>query len=198
MILDFSKPTVLYGGSFDPPHLAHLKVAEAARKALPDAQVVLVPCLESPGKPKPLASGTQRVKWLKDLGTQFPIWEAELQRSAPSYTIDTLKAAKSLGAHSDRLFWLVGSDAYSSIPNWREGQELRKYCKFLVVQRPNFPLVSLETGDLLVEMEECPFSSSSIREQLKAGKVPEEGLTEALKEEMKNLFLLQQNPYGKN
>jgi nicotinate-nucleotide adenylyltransferase len=198
MILDFSKPTVLYGGSFDPPHLAHKQIAEAASRAIPGAQVVFVPCLESPGKAPPLASGEQRAKWLKDLSPQFLIWEVELQRSAPSYTVDTLKAAKSLGAHSDRLFWLVGSDAYSSISKWKDGQELRSYCKFLVAQRPKHPISTLESGDLLIDMEESPFSSSSIREQLKSGKVPREGLTEALKEEMTKLFLLRQNPYGKN
>ncbi len=200
MILHFQQPVVLFGGSFDPPHLAHLALARAAQKALPGAQVVFVPCRESPGKPLPKAEGPVRAAWLRLMmeNEPFALWETELQRKGPSYTIDTLLEAHQLGATQEKLFWLVGADAYASLPQWKDSEKLRSLCRFFVAKRPNAPAVSLDPQDILLEMPELPFSSTQIRQSLSKGIVPQEGLPVSLQEEFSKLFLLGNNPYGKN
>jgi nicotinate-nucleotide adenylyltransferase len=200
MILNFEKTVVLFGGSFDPPHLAHLALAQAARQALPQAQVVFVPCRESPGKAPPVAEGPVRVAWLRLLlqNEPFAIWETELQRSGPSYSVETLNEAHQLGATTDQLFWLVGADAYASLPHWKDSEKLRALCRFLVARRPGAPLPQLAPQDLLLELSEIPHSSTQIRSVLARGEIPQEGLPERLQEEFRKLFLLGANPYGKN
>ncbi len=200
MILNFEKTVVLFGGSFDPPHLAHLALAQAARQKLPQAQVVFVPCRESPGKAPPVADGPVRVAWLRLLleNQPYAIWETELQRKGPSYTIDTLREAHQLGASTEQLYWLVGADAYNSLAKWKDSEKLRSLCRFLVAGRPGNSQPSLDPQDVLLEMPEFPYSSSQIRATLSSGEVPQEGLPEGLREEFRKLFLLGANPYGKN
>lgn len=200
MILNFEKTVVLFGGSFDPPHLAHLALAQAARQKLPQAQIVFVPCRESPGKAPPVADGPVRVAWLRLLleGQPYAIWETELQRKGPSYTIDTLMEAHQLGASTEQLYWLVGADAYNSLAKWKDSEKLRSLCRFLVAGRPGNARPSLAPQDVFLEMPEFPYSSSQIRATLASGEVPQEGLPEGLQEEFRKLFLLGANPYGKN
>jgi len=197
MTPQFSKPVVLYGGSFDPVHLGHLQLAILAQKAFPEARVVFLPAGASPGKKAPQAPASLRRHWLElaAQGQGFSVWETELTRSGPSFTVDTLSEAHRLGARRDRLFFLMGSDSYAAFASWKEPEKIRSLCRLVIVQRPGVPTQTVESDDLLLKSEPNPASSSAIRKALAAkqslaGKVPHAVLLE-----LEKLSLLGQNPY---
>ena len=112
----------LFGGSFDPVHLGHLLVAQAAREELDLARLVFIPAAQSPFKPDTQPTpAPERVRLLR-LALAGQTWcdldEQEIQRGGVSYTIDTVRdyAARFPEA---RLFYLIGADHLSQLPKWR-------------------------------------------------------------------------------
>ncbi len=129
----------LFGGSFDPVHLGHLLVAQAAREELGLDRLFLIPAAQSPFKPgsKP-TSGADRVRLLR-LALAGKTWceldEQELHRGGVSYTIDTVRdyTQRFLKA---QIFYLIGGDHVQKLPAWREAEELARLAEFVVVPRP--------------------------------------------------------------
>jgi nicotinate-nucleotide adenylyltransferase len=170
----------LYGGSFDPVHLGHLLVAQAAVEELGLDKLFFIPAAQSPFKPenKP-APDTIRLQLLRIAlagKTNCEIDEQEIQRGGVSYTVDTLRdyAKKFPGAE---IFYLIGADNAAKLNEWREPAELAKMAEFVAVPRPGgapafFPLPF--RGRTL---KGFPFdvSSSQIRARVKAG-LPVENL----------------------
>src|SRR5690242_16586470 len=117
----------LFGGSFDPVHLGHLLVAEAAREELDLSRLFFIPAARSPCKPesKPsLANIRTRLLRLALAGkTWCELDEQELQRGDVSYTIDTVQdyIRRLPGA---QLFYLIGADHVSKLLQWRDATEL--------------------------------------------------------------------------
>ncbi len=195
---DFSRATALFGGSFDPVHEGHLHVARELRAALPEIeQLLFVPANQSPGKPPPHASAAQRLSWLR-LAVQpagFGVWDTELTRGGDSFTVDTLEQAHRQGAARDRLFFVVGYDAFSSFSTWKNPARIRELCRLVVVNRPG-QLSPQPTGhELFVAIPPHPASSSEIRDQLASGATPR-WLREPVLAEIENILPLH-NPYGK-
>jgi len=119
----------VFGGTFDPPHIGHLIVAQDAWSALGLDQVLFIPAAEPPHKldrtitPAPLRLAMLRAA----IGTdeRFAISDLELRRGGPSYTVDTLRELGSL--HRDaELFLLIGADQLREFESWREPEEIRK------------------------------------------------------------------------
>ena len=164
----------LLGGSFDPVHLGHLLVAQAAIEELGLDKLFFIPAAQSPfkpdSKPAPAAARLQLLRLALAGRTDCEIDEQELRRGGVSYTIDTLRdcAKNFLGA---KLFYLIGTDHVAKLNEWREPNELAKLAEFVVIPRPgeaptNFPQPfhgrSLKGFPLAV-------SSQEIRARLKAG-----------------------------
>ena len=128
----------VFGGTFDPVHQAHLRLAEEMRECLGLTQVLLVPAARSPLKPESTASPTQRLEML-ELATAthpaFAVLDLELSRAGPSYTVDTLRAigARHRGA---RLWFLLGSDAVRELDRWREPEALFELASLAIAPRP--------------------------------------------------------------
>lgn len=193
-MLDFSRPTIFYGGSFDPLHLGHLHVAVEAQKFVRGARLVFVPAGESPGKRSPNAPGELRQQWIQDCG--FSAWDFEINRDGPSYTVDTLEAAHALGANPSQTYWLMGADAYASFSSWRNPARIRELARLLVASRPGTQLVASDSRDTLLEIPNHPASSSAIRKALSEGKIPADSLPEPVSESLRKLSLPGQNPYA--
>lgn len=200
---DFRKPTILFGGSFDPLHLGHLELARGALAAVaqlvPDPQIVFVPAFLSPGKAAAKASPEARLELLRVglANTPYEIWDFELRRPGPSYTIETLREAQRRGATSDRLFLLVGSDAYTDMPQWKESGKIREYVRLLVGNRPGHPVKTMHADDSVIPIQPLPLASQEIRRALENGVVPEDALPAQLAEELRRLSLNSRNPYAK-
>jgi nicotinate-nucleotide adenylyltransferase len=116
----------LFGGSFDPPHQAHLALARSARQQLGLDEVRWLPAGQPWQKPRKLAGGEHRVAMVSAAiagDPAFTLDARELTRTGPSYTIDTVceLQAERPGAE---LFLLIGQDQYERLPTWHEWAEL--------------------------------------------------------------------------
>lgn len=128
----------LFGGSFDPPHLAHLAIAQAAVEQCGLSSVVLIPCQESPLKNRrPGASGPQRLEMLR-LATAGLAWAQvsgwELARPGPSYSWQTAEYFAHQHPQTE-LHWLMGADQWAALERWARPDFLREHLTFIVFAR---------------------------------------------------------------
>jgi nicotinate-nucleotide adenylyltransferase len=136
------KPLAIFGGTFDPVHLGHLSVAWEASELL-DAEVRLMPASVTPHRPPPSATAQQRVAMLHAAlqgQSRLTLDTRELERSGPSYTIDTLIE---LRAEQGRrpLVLLIGADAFAGLSSWHRWRELFEVAHIGVLSRPGVPAV---------------------------------------------------------
>jgi nicotinate-nucleotide adenylyltransferase len=164
----------LFGGSFDPVHLGHLLVAQAAREELDLSRLFFIPAAQSPFKPdrKPTAPN-ERLRLLR-LALADKTWcevdEQEITRGGISYTIDTARDyhRRFQGAE---IFYLIGADNVTHLPKWRESAELARLLEFVVIPRPgqtDIPFPAPFRGRMLQGFP-LGVSSSQIRQRVKAG-----------------------------
>lgn len=164
----------LFGGSFDPIHLGHLLVAQAAREELGLERLFFIPASQSPFKPdqKPTAP-KERLRLLR-LALAGKTWcevdEQEIKRGGISYTIDTVRdyARRFQGAE---IFYLIGADNVAHLPKWREAAELARLVDFVVIPRPgqtDVPFPAPFRGRMLNGFP-LGVSSSQIRARVKSG-----------------------------
>ncbi|MGA2854624.1 MAG: nicotinate (nicotinamide) nucleotide adenylyltransferase [Verrucomicrobiota bacterium] len=129
----------LFGGSFDPVHLGHLLVAQAAVEELGLDRLFFIPAAQSPFKPDtrpaPASARLQLLRLALAGRTNCEIDEQETRRGGVSYTVDTLRsyAEKFPGAE---LSCLIGADHVAHLPEWREPEELARLAEFVVIPRP--------------------------------------------------------------
>ena len=129
----------LLGGTFNPVHLAHLRIAEEARDAAGLEQVLFIPAPDPPHKP--LAGNidfelrTEMVKLAISDNPAFMLCDIEARRSGKSYTVDTLPALKH-ERPDDELHFIIGSDSYLELGLWHNYAELFPLTSFIVIERP--------------------------------------------------------------
>lgn len=164
----------LFGGSFDPVHLGHLLVAQAAREELDLARLFFIPAAQSPFKPDAKsAAGPDRLRLLRLalVGNNWcEIDEQELHRGGVSYTIDTLRDYSGRFAGT-QLFYLIGADHVPKLSAWREAEELARLAEFVVVPRPGEaePVFPKPFRGRILHGIPVGVSSSQIRSRVKAG-----------------------------
>jgi nicotinate-nucleotide adenylyltransferase len=164
----------LFGGSFNPVHLGHLLVAEAAREELQLSRLFFIPAAQSPFKPGgALAPSAQRMQLLRLAlagRTYCEIDDQEVRRGGVSYSIETVRdyTRRFAGA---RLFYLIGADHVPQLPKWRDADELARLVEFVVVPRPGDPTTNFPPPFRGVRLNGFPLgaSSSQIRDRVKAG-----------------------------
>jgi len=167
----------LFGGTFDPVHLGHLRAAESAREALGLERVALVPSAQPPHRPQPLSPAEDRLAMCR-LATSphpcFETWDLELRRAGPSYTVDTV-AALLAERPGDDFVLIVGADTWAEMPSWREPQRLFSLVEVAVAARPGTEAQELAPpfpgcrGVSRVEGPVLGISATAIRERVRAG-----------------------------
>jgi nicotinate-nucleotide adenylyltransferase len=164
----------LFGGSFDPVHLGHLLVAQAAREELNLAQLFFIPAAQSPFKPDTRPTPAQERLRLLRLALAGKTWceidEQEIRRGGVSYTIDTVREYAGRFPQA-QLFYLIGADHLPQLPKWRAAEELARLAEFVVIPRPGqaeTPFPAPFRGRWLAGFP-LGVSSSQIRERVKAG-----------------------------
>jgi len=169
----------ILGGSFNPPHRGHIELARHALRELGLRRVLLMPARVSPGKPvgeQPNAAHPEhRLEMCRLAAAGVEGVEAcplEIERKAPSYTVDTLRALHD--EHPDTAFtFILGADVASTLPTWREAAALPALAQFAVALRVGgrpivepdqigFPIVRLH-------MPMIDVSSSLVRERARRG-----------------------------
>ncbi len=132
------RPLALFGGTFDPIHNAHLRVAWEAAEYL-DADVRLLPANVPPHREQPQASAEQRAALVRAAlaGQQrLTLDTRELRREGPSYTVDTLLDVREEIGEERPLVLLVGADAFAGLPQWHRWKELFDLAHIGVLTRP--------------------------------------------------------------
>lgn len=176
----------LFGGSFNPPHLGHVAVAQAVRDALGLDALWLMPAGKPPHKPDhpEMASAEDRLEMTRLAAGEagLEVTDVELRRTGPSYTIDTVRALEA--AHPEAEFhFLIGADSVDELPTWHRAAELLAEVPFVVVARPGHSIeeglavVARELGPeaaaslraRVVRAPELPISSTAIRQKIKDG-----------------------------
>jgi nicotinate-nucleotide adenylyltransferase len=143
----------LFGGTFDPIHVGHIAVARAAQQRYGLARVYFVPADIPPHKQRRpvtpyhhryamVALSTQGEKDLVPSLLEAPDIDGR-PRYAANYSVDTVRRFKSTLKKSDRLFFLIGIDAFLDIASWREPEALLRECEFIVASRPGFSLADV-------------------------------------------------------
>lgn len=189
----------LFGGTFNPIHFGHLRVAEEVREAFSLDKIIFIPAGVPPLKKYNVVEATHRLKMTEIAINDNPFFEVsdiEVKQKKPSYTVNTLKHFKKL-YQRDTLFFIMGIDAFFELKFWHKYEELLRMVDFIVMSRPGFG--SLEDSEFVEykESENCfkiknsdkraffisvsPFwvSSTALRQMLQNGKtirylVPEE------------------------
>jgi nicotinate-nucleotide adenylyltransferase len=208
----------LFGGTFDPIHLGHLALARAARERYSLGRVLFVPaCIPPHKQSQPLSPFAHRyamvvlatagekdfVPSLLETPDDFDPDVLRIKKeklAKPNYTIDTVKRLKQGFKKADRLFLLIGIDAFADIAKWHQAEALFRECEFVIASRPGYSLADVAnalpaslrprleatrpfqkqaaTGDLVLTgvtihlLDEVyqPISSTAIRQAATAGK----------------------------
>lgn len=162
---------LLLGGSFNPPHIGHLRVALDGREALLPEKTLLIPAASPPHKPDAhLLPFAMRVDMLKKSIAPLPgeweieVCEVENERQGPSYTIDTLEI---LGSRhpGKRLIFIMGAEDYSQLATWRRWEELPRHADLAVIPRKHHEVESFRRSTLALWPEAAQLPSSPLPEK---------------------------------
>ena len=135
------KKICLFGGTFDPPHIGHLLVAQTIFEAEKFDKIVFIPTFKSPQK-----NNTTHIKDRLAMLTMgvtsnpnFEISDLEIQRGGTSYAIDTIREYKSdQDCDASELFYLIGSDSLQTFHTWKEPEKILDEWQVIVALRPGF------------------------------------------------------------
>jgi nicotinate-nucleotide adenylyltransferase len=138
----------LFGGTFNPIHLGHLRAAEEAGEALALERIVFLPSAIPPHKAgapgDAIAPARHRLEWVRLAiadNPRFAVDALELEREGPSYSVDTLRTFRRRG--EGEIVFLIGLDAFAEIGTWREPEALFELTHFAV-----FPRTPRDPGSL--------------------------------------------------
>ncbi len=173
----------VFGGSFDPVHLGHLAAAEQAAHSLALVQVLFVPARQQPLKEQaPRASDADRLAMLELAiagNARFAVSTLELERPAPSYTVDTLRVLAAEHGPACELFLLLGVDAVNTLDRWREPAALLRLARVVAMSRsdvrePDWTLLTGIVPDARSRVEQLvvpdiDVSSRDLRRRVAAG-----------------------------
>ena len=173
----------VFGGTFDPVHNGHLIVAEEARTRLNLAEIILVPAGQPQLRGSPLIlSAEHRLKILRLAiadKPQFKLSTIEIERTGPSYTVDTIAELQDELGKGEELFFILGWENLARLPEWREPTRLIEMCYLVAAPRPGYPRPDLKALEILIpgisqrvmfmEKPEVDVSASAIRERVAKG-----------------------------
>lgn len=162
---------IILGGTFDPIHFGHLRIAQEMLNQFPSAKISLMPAAYPPHRAEPCASAKQRIAMLELALKDSPslnIDTRELERTEPSYSVVTLQQIRA-ESRDKCLIFLMGTDAFAKFNEWYQWQELAELTNVLVVGRAGTKLP--ETGEVADFYQQHKLQSVAELSQFKSGKV---------------------------
>lgn len=175
----------LFGGTFNPIHYGHLKMADEARKSFKLDIVYFIPNGNPPHKKKELLPAKKRYELVKKAikgNKYFQVLDVEIKKKKPSYTIDTVKKflnskilrfpnPQSHLPHSPHLFYfLIGQDAFEELETWNKVDELVKLVEFIVFPRGKKKIIPSKIKNLkwkALKVKPINISGKEVRKSLK-------------------------------
>jgi nicotinate-nucleotide adenylyltransferase len=168
----------LFGGTFDPIHKAHLTIAHEAARAFELDRVLLIPASHPPHKPNDHLTGYEdRFRMVQLACAGDPVLEASRleDRAGKSYSVDTIERVRATLEPEDRLFFLIGADAFDEIETWHRWRDVIAEVEFIVVARPGHPYRTPDGATVhRLDTLEMSISSSEIRKKVVVGELPAE------------------------
>ena len=132
----------VFGGTFDPPHLGHLLLAEMAREQLHLDRLLFVPASRSPLKPDARITADHHRAAMLDLALahlpEFELDPTDLDRPSPSFTVDLLALLRETYGPGPELHLLIGEDSLVDFPRWREPERILEMARLAVFARPGY------------------------------------------------------------
>jgi len=132
----------LFGGTFDPIHLGHLRCAQEVGETFHLSQVVFILAASPPHKlDRPIISTKDRWNMVKVAiadNPSFALSDVEIRREGASYSIETISYYHRTLTGGEKLFFIVGADAFLEIETWKDYPQLFTLCDFIVISRPHF------------------------------------------------------------
>lgn len=157
----------ILGGTFDPPHIGHLLIAEEVRIALSLDKVWFIPSSIPPHKQEAFSTANNRIAMVRKAiqnNTSFKVKTLEVERVGKSYTIDTINVLKDNYPNID-FYFIIGADMVEYLPKWHKIEELLALVTFVGVNRLGFTVES--TYPILnVEVPSIDVSSTLIRNRI--------------------------------
>ncbi|WHX99388.1 nicotinate-nucleotide adenylyltransferase [Neobacillus sp. DY30] len=161
----------ILGGTFDPPHYGHLLIANEVLTKLNLDEIWFMPNQEPPHKKK--SESVENIERLQMLelsikgNPSFNIEKIELERSGPSFTVDTMKILNEQYPNHE-FFFIIGADMIEYLPKWHRVDELMKLVKFVGVERPDYSIAT-KYPIIYVDVPAFDVSSSMIRDRVQQG-----------------------------
>ena len=169
------------GGTFDPPHIGHLVIAQEALAQLSLARVLFAPTRQPPHKPTngitPIEHRLAMVRLAIAPHPEFSLSEIDVDRPGPTYTVDTMRLLHKQFP-DDELYFIMGMDSLASILTWRSPDQLIQQCRLAVFNRPGFStdLAALETKlpglserTVLLPAPALDIAASDLQRRVRAG-----------------------------
>lgn len=177
------KKIAMFGGSFNPPHIGHLQLAQAFIERLSLDKLLLIPVFTPPHKTgRDMAASMHRLNMCKLMESHNPkieVSDIEIVRGGSSYTVDTLKQLKELYPKSE-LYLIIGADMYMSLQSWRQPEDICALAKICTVSRNSDDVLQLESHSKFLKRFGCEsiilkdrvmtVSSTQVRNSLKSGR----------------------------
>lgn len=213
----------ILGGTFDPIHFGHLRMAQEMAENLELDEVRFIPAAYPPHRAEPQGAAQHRIEMVRVAIANNPLFTLdtrEFKRSGPSYMVDTLRSLRDELGNERPLTLLLGADAFLGIPTWHHWRELFALTHIVVAHRPGFvleaqhPSISVElraewqqryldklpesaAGNILLrEITALDISASRIRETLKHDRSPRYLLPEAVCDYIQTHHLYEKKLHG--
>lgn len=129
----------VFGGSFNPIHMGHLIIAEAAWQEFSLEKVLFVPTADTPNKAMHHIDKYMRYHMVELAiagNDHFVMSSVEVDREGPSYTVDTIRLLKQKAPPETEFYFIAGTDAVADLPTWKYNRELLSACHFICASRP--------------------------------------------------------------
>lgn len=160
-----AKPSVaIFGGSFDPPHLAHQQIVTEAIKSLDIEKLLIIPAYLNPFKSSSLAPASKRLEWCQTLFGNIDkvlVEDYEIEQNKSTYTSQTVKH---FNKTFDVKYLIIGSDNLSTLTQWKHFEWLNENIIWVIFTRGNNDLDLSILRECKILKLDIPVSSTQIRE----------------------------------
>ena len=160
----------ILGGTFNPIHIGHLAIAQAAYEKCELDKVIFVPSNLPPHKSiKNIIPAQERFNMVQlaiEGYKNFEVSDFEISRPGKSYTVDTIEYFYDFFKKKARLFFILGEDCFSALDTWKRVDDIEKLATFVVVNRPQSKVVFSKTKVRAITMPGLDVSSSYVRKRI--------------------------------
>ncbi|MDB4349919.1 nicotinate-nucleotide adenylyltransferase, partial [Omnitrophica bacterium] len=164
----------ILGGTFNPIHLGHLRLAEEALKKLSLDKLIFIPSYIPPHKPhEDIVSSAHRLRMVEIAVEEKPnleVSDIEIKLKGTSYSINTIKKLKNIYGDGADIYFIAGSDYADELESWKDIENLKRLCRFVIATRPGYNPASRPAHTEVMDVDTPDISSTNIRRHIKEGK----------------------------